>query len=170
MSLGLKLPIFYTLLSSAKRISCLCVVTLHSSIAERNFSQPWHLICRFAPLPIGMRGITSRQHTSAGASSSWLPAIHDRRPLALLPATERKWLNTNFVPPFGHMLADVYSLQTEDFAWQPVSVAVGAVRNYHPSIIMAIDTPTVRAPLYHESIQGVIIRMRMTPLSKKTVC
>jgi hypothetical protein len=54
--------------------------------------------------------------TAAALSSSRLPAIHDRRRLALPPAAERKWLKTNFVPPFGHMQADVYSLQTEDFA------------------------------------------------------
>jgi putative SOS response-associated peptidase YedK len=41
------------------------------------------------------------------------------------------------------MQADVYSLQAEDFVWQPVSPAVGAVRNDNPSLILPIDTPTV---------------------------
>jgi len=54
--------------------------------------------------------------TAAALSSSRLPAIHDRRLLALLPAADRKWLNTNFVPPLGRMLTNVYNLQTEDFA------------------------------------------------------
>jgi len=54
--------------------------------------------------------------TVAASSLSRLAAIHDRRPLALPLTAERKRLNTNLVPPFGHMQADVYSLQTEDFA------------------------------------------------------
>ncbi|HGE8485368.1 TPA: hypothetical protein ACGD7T_004263, partial [Serratia marcescens] len=68
---------------------------------------------------------------------------HDRRPLALPPAAARDWLDTRLVPPSGHMQADVYSLQAEDFTWQPVSPAVGAVRNDNPSLILAIEAPTV---------------------------
>ncbi|WP_285143062.1 SOS response-associated peptidase family protein [Serratia ureilytica] len=77
------------------------------------------------------------------ASHAGLADIHDRRPLALPPAAARDWLDTSLVPPSGHMQADVYSLQAEDFSWQPVSPAVGAVRNDNPSLILAIDTPTV---------------------------
>ncbi|AVN34366.1 hypothetical protein CS366_22130 [Serratia marcescens] len=51
--------------------------------------------------------------------------------------------DTRLVPPSGQMQADVYSLQAEDFVWQPVSPAVGAVRNDNPSLILPIDTPTV---------------------------
>ncbi|MGP0820812.1 SOS response-associated peptidase family protein [Serratia sp. CY84334] len=77
------------------------------------------------------------------ASHAGLADIHDRRPLALPPAAARDWLNTSLVPPSGHMQADVYSLQAEDFSWQPVSPAVGAVRNDNPSLILAINTPMV---------------------------
>jgi len=51
--------------------------------------------------------------------------------------------DTRLVPPSGQMQADVYSLQAEGFVWQPVSPAVGAVRNDNPSLILPIDTPTV---------------------------
>ncbi|PIJ17037.1 hypothetical protein BVV03_22135 [Serratia sp. OSPLW9] len=59
------------------------------------------------------------------------------------PTAARDWLDTRLVPPSGQMQADVYSLQAEDFVWQPVSPAVGAVRNDNPSLILPIDTPTV---------------------------
>lgn len=77
------------------------------------------------------------------ASYAGLADIHDRRPLALPPAAARDWLDTSLVPPSGHMQADVYSLQAEDFSWQPVSPAVGAVCNDNPSLILAIEAPTV---------------------------
>nr|WP_301340735.1 SOS response-associated peptidase family protein [Serratia marcescens] len=77
------------------------------------------------------------------ASHAGLADIHDRRPLTLPPAAARDWLDTSLVPPSGHMQADVYSQQAEDFTWQPVSPAVGAVRNDNPSLILAIEAPTV---------------------------
>ncbi|MGL1813927.1 UNVERIFIED_CONTAM: hypothetical protein GPA08_22280 [Serratia marcescens] len=77
------------------------------------------------------------------ASHAGLADIHDRRPLTLPPAAARDWLDTSLVPPSGHMQADVYSLQAEDFTWQPVSPAVGAVRNDNPSLILPIEAPTV---------------------------
>ncbi|TPW45427.1 hypothetical protein FKD06_19400 [Serratia sp. SRS-8-S-2018] len=77
------------------------------------------------------------------ASHAGLADIHDRRPLALPAAAARDWLDSRLTPPPGDMLADVYSLQAEDFTWQPVSPAVGAVRNDNPSLILAIDKPTV---------------------------
>lgn len=76
-------------------------------------------------------------------SHSGLAAIHNRRPLALPATAARDWLDSRLTPPPGQMLADVYSLQAEDFAWQPVSPAVGAVRNDSASLIMAIDRPKV---------------------------
>lgn len=75
------------------------------------------------------------------ASHDGLADIHDRRPLTLLPAAARDWLDGQLIPPPGDMLADVYILQTESFAWQPVSSDVGTVRNDSASLIVAIDTP-----------------------------
>lgn len=77
------------------------------------------------------------------ASHAGLASIHDRRPLVLPAAAARDWLDNRLVPPEGQMQADIYSLQAEDFTWQPVSPAVGAVRNDDASLIIAIDTPKV---------------------------
>ncbi|PYD36616.1 MULTISPECIES: SOS response-associated peptidase family protein [Serratia] len=77
------------------------------------------------------------------ASHDGLADIHDRRPLALPAVAARDWLDSRLIPPPGDILADVYSLQTEIFAWQPVSSDVGAVRNDSASLIVAIDTPKV---------------------------
>lgn len=77
------------------------------------------------------------------ASHDGLADIHDRRPLALPAAAARDWLDSQLTPPSGDMLADIYSLQAESFAWQPVSPAVGTVRNDSASLIVAIDTPKV---------------------------
>jgi putative SOS response-associated peptidase YedK len=77
------------------------------------------------------------------ASHAGLADIHDRRPLALPAAAARDWLDNRLTPPPGDMLADIYSLQAESFAWQPVSPAVGSVRNDSASLIVAIDTPKV---------------------------
>lgn len=75
------------------------------------------------------------------ASHDGLADIHDRRPLALPAAAARDWLDSRLTPPPGDMLADVYSLQAENFAWLPVSPAVGTVHNDDASLIVAIDTP-----------------------------
>ncbi|EPK3284943.1 SOS response-associated peptidase family protein [Serratia marcescens] len=77
------------------------------------------------------------------ASHDGLADIHDRRPLALPAAAARDWLDSRLAPPPGDMLADIYSLQAESFAWQPVSSDVGTVRNDSASLIVAIDTPKV---------------------------
>lgn len=77
------------------------------------------------------------------ANHDGLSDIHDRRPLALPAAAARDWLDSRLIPPPGDMLADIYSLQAESFAWQPVSSDVGTVRNDSASLIVAIDTPKV---------------------------
>ena len=77
------------------------------------------------------------------ASRAGLKDIHDRRPLALTLQAAREWLDNTITPPTEEMLADVYSFQADEFAWHPVSSAIGAVRNDTAALIAPIDSPKI---------------------------
>lgn len=69
------------------------------------------------------------------AADEGLLDIHDRRPLVYSPAVARKWLSENTTDKEAEDIAREGSLSAKDFAWHPVSRAVGNPGNQGRELI-----------------------------------
>jgi putative SOS response-associated peptidase YedK len=72
------------------------------------------------------------------ASDQGMVDIHDRRPLVLVPAAAREWLEPGLDPQRAAEIAMTMCRPTEDFEWFAVDRAVGNVRNQGPRLILPI--------------------------------
>lgn len=72
------------------------------------------------------------------ASDQRMVDINDRRPLILVPAAAREWLEPGLDPRRAAKIAMTMCRPTEDFEWFAVGRAVGNVRNQGPHLILPI--------------------------------
>lgn len=69
------------------------------------------------------------------AADQGLLDIHDRRPVVLSPTAAREWLSERVTGEEAEQIAHEDSISAEDFAWYPVSRAVGNPKNQGPKLI-----------------------------------
>lgn len=73
------------------------------------------------------------------AADHGLVDIHDRKPLVLLPELAKEWLSPDITAERAEEIARDGCRPATDFMWNPVSKAVGNVRNQGQKLIVPIQ-------------------------------
>jgi len=74
------------------------------------------------------------------ASDKGLLDIHDRRPLVLTPEAALAWISEKTTPEQASEIVKEGAVPIDEFAWHPVSKAVGNVKNQRPDLIDEVET------------------------------
>lgn len=73
------------------------------------------------------------------ASAKGLVDIHDRRPLVMTRKASLEWLAPDTTPERAEVLAHDFAIPADEFAFHPVSKAVGNIHNDNDSVIKQIN-------------------------------
>lgn len=105
--------------------------------------------CFFAAIGHFQRGGMAEPRDGDGfvimtsSSDAGMIDIHDRRPVVLSAECAAHWLDAELDPSEAEEIALEHGLPADEFAWYPVSAAVGNVRNEGPHLINRISDPVL---------------------------